>query len=160
MYVYVYLNVYIYMYIYMYIYVYIYIYVYVCIYIYVYICIYVCIYMYIYMYINLYMYMYIYIITSKENLQGIQVSKIGHVYIISSFRLNPNASINSSRTFLSQRKNGWKGCVLYCRVHGWSALEMSACLKMGNFPLVDHHIANEKVLKAHTHTLSPCLPYV
>lgn len=37
---------------------------------------------------------------------------------------------------------------------------MSACLKMGNFPLVDHHIANEKVLKAHTHTLSPCLPYI
>ena len=30
---------------------------------------------------------------------------------------------------------------------------MSACLKMGNFPLVDHHIANEKVLKAHTHTI-------
>lgn len=29
---------------------------------------------------------------------------------------------------------------------------MLVCLKMGNFPLVDHHIANENVLKAHTHT--------
>ena len=158
MYIYMYIYVYIYMYIYMYMYVYIYIYIYICIYMH--ICMYIiCIYIYIYVYKFIYVYVYI-LITSKENLQGIQVSKIGHVYIISSFRLNPNASINSSRTFLSQRKNGWKGCVLYCRVHGWSALEMSACLKMGNFPLVDHHIANEKVLKAHTHTLSPCLPYV